>query len=96
MCSRVQNEADKLSRLLYCLAVIPTGVFLCLEANVHSVIRGRLRVYNAVDLGLMTFFYHFLFEVINLVGNPNHRLGDLLLTLYAARTGAVQCCFYCI
>ena len=51
-------------RLLCWLAIVPTVVFLCLEANVRSVINGRLRVYNAVDLLIMTIFYHLLFQAL--------------------------------
>jgi hypothetical protein len=51
-------------RLLCWLAIVPTVVFLCLEANVRSVINGRLRVYNAVDLLVMTIFYHLLFQAL--------------------------------
>lgn len=55
---------DRVSGLLCWLAVIPTGVFVGLEAQVRSVIAGRLRVYNAVDLVVMTSFYHVLFEAL--------------------------------
>ena len=55
--------SDSVPGLLCWLAVVPTAVFFGLEAQVRSVIRGRLRVYNAVDLFVMTIFYHLLFEV---------------------------------
>ncbi len=54
---------SSLPGLLYWLALVPTAVFLGLEAQVKRVIGGRLRVYNAVDLSVMTVFYHVLFEV---------------------------------
>ena len=50
--------------LLYWLALVPTAVFLGLEAQVKRVIGGRMRVYNAVDLSLMTVFYHVVFEAL--------------------------------
>jgi hypothetical protein len=62
--------ADCLPGLLYWLALVPTAVFLGLETQVKRVIGGRLRVYNAVDLSVMTVFYHVLFEV-RVCGTPN-------------------------
>jgi hypothetical protein len=56
--------SDRVSGLLCWLAVVPTTVFVILEAQVRSVIAGRLRVYNAVDLVVMTSFYHVLFEAL--------------------------------
>ena len=53
-----------LTRLLCWLALAPTVVFLILETQVRSVIKGRLRVYNAVDLFVMTAFYHVTLEVM--------------------------------
>ena len=57
-------KTDAVPGLLCWLAVVPTFVFVCLEAQVRSVIAGRLRVYNAVDLGIMTCFYHVVFEAL--------------------------------
>jgi len=54
---------DIVQPLLCWLSVVPTVVFLCLEMQVHRVIWGRLRVYNAVDLFVVTIFYHHIFEV---------------------------------
>ena len=57
-------ECQGIHGLLYCLALVPTIVFLGLEAQIKRVIGGRMRVYNAVDLSLMTVFYHVVFEAL--------------------------------
>ena len=56
------GDGSRIPGLLYWLALVPTAVVLGLEAQVKRVSGGRLRVYNAVDLSLMTVFYHVVFE----------------------------------
>jgi hypothetical protein len=49
--------------LILLLAIFPTLVFVYLEAHVTDLVAGQLRLYNAVDLFVMSVFYHVIFHL---------------------------------
>ncbi len=50
--------------LILTLAIFPTVVFVYLEAHVTDLVAGQLRLYNAVDLFVMSVFYHIIFFLL--------------------------------
>jgi hypothetical protein len=53
-----------LTTLIVSLAAVPTMVYMFLEAHIHVVVPGQLRLYNAVDLIGMSVFYHVVFHFL--------------------------------
>ena len=53
-----------LTTLLVSLAAVPTMVYMFLEAHIHVVFPGQLRLYNAVDLIGLSVFYHVVFHFL--------------------------------